>query len=127
MKLSHLKQPIIDSVPLETSRLLVAVSGGVDSVVLLHILRSLAGSLNLSLQVAHLDHQIRPESANDADFVADLCAQWNIPCQVETCDVPMMAEQNRISLEMAGRQARREFLQRIAVQIGAEQIVLAHH
>ena len=127
MKLSHLKQSIIDSIPPETKRLLLAVSGGVDSVVLLHLLRSLAEPLNFSLQVAHLDHQIRRESAADAGFVRDLCAQWDIPCHVDACDVPALAEQNKISLEMAGRQARREFLQRIAVQVDAEQIALAHH
>ncbi|MCK5826012.1 MAG: tRNA lysidine(34) synthetase TilS [Desulfuromusa sp.] len=127
MKSSYLKQSIADTIPSGTSRLLVAVSGGVDSVVLLHLLWSLAEPLDLSLQVAHLDHQIRSESSADAKFVQELCLQWDLSCCAECCDVPMLAEQNKISLEMAGRQARREFLQRIAEQVNAEQIVLAHH
>lgn len=127
MKLSQLKQSIIDSISPGTRNLLIAVSGGIDSVVLLHLLRSLAEPLNLSLQVAHLDHQIRAESATDAAFVADLCAQWDIHCHIEVSDVPIMAEQEKVSFEMAGRKARREFLQRIAGQINADHIVLAHH
>ncbi len=127
MKLSHLEKSIVDTIPHETVRLLVAVSGGVDSVVLLHALCSVAESLNLSLQVAHLDHQIRQESAIDADFVRDLCVQWELPCHIEACAVPALAEQGKLSLEMAGRQARREFLQRVAKQTDAERIVLAHH
>jgi len=74
-----------------------------------------------------LDHQIRPESTGDADFVRDLCRQWDITCHIEVCDVPALAEQDKISLEMAGRNARREFLQRVAEQANAQQIVLAHH
>ncbi|MCF6266670.1 MAG: tRNA lysidine(34) synthetase TilS [Desulfuromusa sp.] len=127
MKLSPLKQSITDTIPPETSRVLVAVSGGVDSVVLLHLLLSFAKSLKFSLQVAHLDHQIRPTSATDAAFVADLCAQWDLPCHIELCDVLALAEQDKISLEMAGRNARREFLRRIAGQLDTQQIVLAHH
>ncbi len=127
MKLSPLEQSLVEALPRDTERIVVAVSGGVDSVVLLHLLQSLAESLELVLQVAHLDHQIRPESAKDATFVRDLCAQWEIPCHVEGCDVAALAEHNKISLEMAGRQARREFLQRIARDIGADLIALAHH
>nr|MDA3901901.1 tRNA lysidine(34) synthetase TilS [Desulfuromusa sp.] len=114
-------------IPPETSRLLVAVSGGVDSVVLLHLLCSVAESLNLSLKVAHLDHQIRPESGADADFVRELCREWRLPCHIESCNALALAKQERVSLEMAGRQARRDFFQRIAGQIDAEQVVLAHH
>lgn len=107
--------------------ILVAVSGGVDSVVLLHLLYELAGRFGLQLRAAHLDHQIRPESSADADFVRKLCAEWDIPCFVEACDVPALASENKISLEMSGRQARREFLQRQAKRCGARLIALAHH
>ncbi len=127
MKYPPLEQAVIQRLPHGSRKLLVAVSGGVDSVVLLHLLQSLAGALNLSLQVAHLDHQLRPESSGDADFVKKLCAQWSIPCHIETCDVAALANESKLSLEMAGRQARREFLQRLAVQADADLIVLAHH
>ncbi|NOY12488.1 MAG: tRNA lysidine(34) synthetase TilS [Deltaproteobacteria bacterium] len=108
-------------------KLLVAVSGGIDSVVLLHLLHSVAAARRLQLSVAHLDHRIRPESVADADFVRRLCVDWGIPCVVESRDIPQLAVAQKISLEMAGRQARREFLLRQADQVGARLIALAHH
>ncbi len=108
-------------------KLLVAVSGGVDSVVLLNLLHTCAGPLKLRLHVAHLDHQIRTDSSADADFVRHLCDELGVPCLIAVCDVPALAAVERLSLEMAGRQARREFLQREASRVGARLIVLAHH
>ncbi len=108
-------------------KLLVAVSGGVDSVVLLHLLASCARRYDLQLHVAHLDHQIRSKSSADADFVRRLCSELNLPCVVESRDIQGLAATEKISLEMAGRTARRDFLLRQADRVGARLIALAHH
>jgi tRNA(Ile)-lysidine synthase len=107
--------------------LLVAVSGGIDSVVLLHLLSACADRFDLHLQVAHLDHQLRPESADDAEFVRQLCAQLNIPFVLEAKDVAAYAEAEKLSLEMAGRQLRRDFFAQVAEDVGARLVALAHH
>ncbi len=61
--------------------LLLAVSGGVDSVVLLDLMTRFAKEFSLDLQVLHLDHQIRPESGADAGFVRDLCIRLDVPAK----------------------------------------------
>ena len=127
MKLSLLAKSLIRTFPSGTESLLVAVSGGVDSVVLLHALKSVSAELGITLEVAHLDHQIRPESSADADFVQKLCVQWDVSCHVESCDVPVLAGEGKISLEMAGRQARRELLLRVVGGMDAGLIAVAHH
>jgi len=109
------------------ARLLIGVSGGVDSVVLLHLLCQLSSSRSLSLSAAHLDHAIRPESGKDALFVEKLCGEWGVPLTVEQVDVPTLADATRQSLEMAAREARHEFLLRLAEERGADYIVLGHH
>ncbi len=111
----------------EGTEILLAVSGGVDSVVLLDLLARSAAKFALRLQVLHLDHQIRPASRADAEFVRDLCSGLDIPCQVETVDVPALARERRLSLETAGREARREALLRYAAEQGCARILLAHH
>lgn len=107
--------------------LLVAVSGGIDSVVLLHLLCEQAKQSGLRLHVAHLDHQIRSQSADDADFVRRYCSQLGLGCFVASCSVPNLANEKGLSLEMAGREARQEFLLRTADKVGARLVALAHH
>jgi len=110
----------------------VGVSGGPDSVCLLHMLRSLCtteGSFpGISLHVAHLNHALRGEAGQaDADFVVDLARQWGLPCTVGYEDVAALARAERRSLEDEARQARYRFLKQIASEVGAARIAVAHH
>lgn len=106
----------------------VAVSGGPDSLALLHILHQLAPELGISLHVAHLDHQIRgAESAAESQFVAQLAQQWGLPATVAASDVPAQAAATRTNLHAAARAARYAFLAHVAQTIGAQAVAVAHH
>jgi tRNA(Ile)-lysidine synthetase-like protein len=106
----------------------VAVSGGPDSLCLLHVLIQLRDDLGVALHVAHLDHMIRgAESADDAVFVADLARAWGLPLSVEAIDVPALARAQRANLHAAARAARYSFLARVASSIGAQAVAVAHH
>lgn len=124
---SSIANVVKKSLPLEGGTILVAVSGGVDSIVLLTVLKSIAVECRLDLQVAHLDHQLRQASGDDARFVADVSRRLNLPFHLRSVDVAALAKQRKISLEMAGREARRSFLLEVADQVGALLIALAHH
>jgi hypothetical protein len=92
-------------------RVLVAVSGGPDSVALLHVLRELASELPLELAVAHLDHGLRGRaSEEDREFVGALAQELGLPFLAEREDVAALARAAKRSLEDAGRAARRRFL-----------------
>ncbi len=106
---------------------LVAVSGGVDSIVLLHVLFELRDELGTKLAVAHLDHRIRPESGADAAFVGREAEKLGLPLIVEARDVPAHAKAKRLSLEEAAREVRYRFLEEAARRLGAQKIALGHH
>lgn len=111
----------------EGGTVLAAVSGGPDSVVLLDLLKRLSKPLNLSVQVAHLDHQLRPQSSGDREFVETLARDRRLTFHGAKAAVSERAQQNRESLEEAGRAERRDFLSRVAREIGADRIALGHH
>jgi len=106
---------------------LVAVSGGADSVALLDILAQLE-DLQLHLVVAHLNHGLRG-AASDADelFVSGLAHQYGLPFVVRRADVAALAKASRLSLEDAGRRARYDFFAETARDHGATSIAVAHH
>ena len=100
------------------SKTIVGVSGGADSVALLHILHR----LGYDIVAAHLNHGIRSADADaDEQFVKDLCAKLGVECVTAKADVPALAKQQGISLEMAAREARHEFFRSHAL------VALAHH
>jgi len=106
---------------------LVALSGGGDSVALFRLLLQTAPLFSLQIRGAHLDHGIRVESGRDADFVQQLCSEWRVPLTVERVDLPQVARERGQGLEEAGHELRREFLQRTAADLGCRFIALGHH
>lgn len=109
-------------------RVLVGVSGGPDSVALLHVLWVLSEELGIVLHVAHLNHMLRGEAADeDAAYVSDLAGRLGLPVTVESRDVAAIAREERVSLELAAREARYEFYREVARSTGATRVALGHH
>jgi tRNA(Ile)-lysidine synthase len=100
-----------------------AVSGGADSCAMLIALRL----LDVPLIVAHLDHALRPESRDDARYVADLALALALPCECARDNVAAVAAARKIGLEDAGRRLRYAFLEQVRIRHGAQWIVTAHH
>ncbi|NQT31985.1 MAG: tRNA lysidine(34) synthetase TilS [Deltaproteobacteria bacterium] len=108
-------------------KLVVAVSGGADSVCLLHILVGLKEELKVTLHLAHLNHQLRDtDSEADADYVSDLARKFGIPATIERRDVKGYQKQKRLSLEEAAREVRYRFLTKVAGATGAERVAVGH-
>ena len=92
----------------------VALSGGADSMALLHLLNSIKNELEISVEAAHFNHLIRGEEAErDENFVKDFCRNNSIKLYVGQGDVPAFAKEKGVSLETAARQMRYDYLSRI--------------
>lgn len=109
-------------------KIVVGVSGGADSVCLLHLLRAWQKEWELSLYVVHIHHGIRGREADaDAVFVEGLAKQLSLPFFLVEGKVPCMAAELGIGEEEAGRRFRYEELERIRQEQGADWIAVAHH
>lgn len=108
-------------------RVLAAVSGGKDSMCLLHLLWRAQDSHDFILEAAVFDHQIRPEAAGEAAFVQRWCQERDIPCHLGRDDVPRLARERGKGLEETARDVRYAFLERIASEVGASKIATAHN
>jgi len=106
----------------------VGVSGGPDSLCLLHVLQRLCEEYRLRLHVAHLHHGARGADADvDAEFVASLAAEWELPATVERRDVPALARAHGLAFEEMARRVRYAFLARVAGEVGAHKIAVGHN
>lgn len=108
-------------------RVVVGVSGGPDSLALLHALGQLASEHGWQLHAAYLHHGLRPEAEKEAHFVAEIAAAQGHGCTIERADVQAIAAQPGVSLEEAARQARYAFLGRVALRLGSEIVAVGHH
>jgi tRNA(Ile)-lysidine synthase len=105
----------------------VGVSGGPDSLCLLHVLLRLREVYDLRLHVAHLHHGARGADADaDAEFVGAL-AEWGLPVTIERQDVPALAREHRLAFEEAARRVRYAFLARVAGKASAHKIAVGHN
>ena len=120
-------QPRPDFSPVRGGRVLLALSGGADSVALAVMLAHARAEYDLTLFAAHVDHGIRPESADDAAFCEALCSALDIPLAIAKIDVPREAAQSGEGLESAARRLRYAALRRFRDELGADVIALAHH
>lgn len=110
------------------SRILAACSGGPDSLALVHVLRSLQDEYGFMLAVAHVNHQLRPEAAEEAEFVQAFAAGLGLDCFTAAIDVQAYRKANKISsLEEAARLARYRYLRQAAAVWGGAQIATGHH
>lgn len=107
-------------------KVLVACSGGPDSVALLFVLRALSKSLKLKLGMAHLNHKLRPEAKKDAAFVKRLANKLKLPFFYSEVDIKTVAEENKWSLEEAGRNLRYQFFEQVAKDEKFDRIATAH-
>jgi len=108
--------------------LLVGVSGGPDSVALLHLLMELRDGYSLQLYVVHLNHMLRgDESDKDAEYVEKLAEKLKLPVFVGKKDVGKFAKENKLSLEEAARIQRYEFYEQVAGELNIRTIALGHN
>ncbi len=109
-------------------KIIVGISGGPDSVCLLHVLNSLEDELNIKIFAMHINHKLRgTEAENDEKYVKMLCSSLGIELQVKAFDIQKISKDNRISLEEAGRNIRYREFEAFASIVNAQKIAVAHN
>lgn len=104
-------------------RILVAVSGGGDSMACLHLLKKLGGELG----VAHCNFQLRPESIEEEKLVRRTCEDWNIPFHFRRFDTAAYADKHKVSTQMAARELRYAFFAEVMHTHSYQRCATAHH
>lgn len=109
-------------------RVVVAVSGGPDSMALLHFLVNHCPELKLQLIVVHINHCLRGEEADqEAAFVQKRAAEWGVPAEIHRIEVGVLARDWKCSVQEAARRARYQLLEKVANLYRCQRIAVAHH
>lgn len=116
-----------EGIELKGKTVLVALSGGRDSVALLCVLVKLGMEEGFAVAAAHYNHHLRPTAHRDEKFVREFCAGRGIPLAIGGADVAHFAREKGLSTEEAARTLRYSFLEETAEQMGADLIATAHH
>jgi len=109
------------------SKVLVALSGGVDSMALLNVLLNLSERLNIEIEAAHFNHKIRSESDLDERFVLQYCRQKGVPLHIGRGDVPQYCKKMKMGIEEGARKLRYDFLNSILKEARCDFLALAHN
>lgn len=107
--------------------IVIGVSGGPDSMCLLHILNSLRQSLDFEIVVAHINHMIREDAESETQFVQEYCNKIGVECYIQRINVIEKSNLEKIGTEEAGRKARYDFFEKVLKDTGANKIATAHN
>lgn len=108
-------------------KVVVAVSGGPDSMCLLDVLYRLKDELDIKIEVAHVNHGIRKESDGEKIYVENYCNDRDIPFHYLKVDVPTLSKEKKISEETCGREIRYEFFEKVRKETNSNYIAVAHN
>ena len=118
----------------KNSTVILGLSGGPDSLTLLHILKELESPENLNIVPVHVNHQLRENADSEERHAAEICREWNLPCRVRRIDCRDIARAQKCSVEEAGRMARYRIFDEVAEELLQEgvpkegiRIALAHN
>ena len=127
-----LKENVIDTIKRYNliksgDSIVIGVSGGPDSICLLHILNELKQELNFKIYVAHINHLIRKEAEEETEYVQEFCKKLGIECFVKRIDVQKEAKDLKRGTEETGRKVRYEFFDEILEKTKSNKIATAHN
>lgn len=127
-----LKEQVIDTIKKynlikENDSIVIGVSGGPDSICLLHILNEIKNELNFKIYVAHINHMIRKEADSETEYVKEFCKNLGIECYIKRIDVVEIANNLKRGTEETGRQIRYEFFNEILEKTNSNKIATAHN
>ena len=107
--------------------IVIGVSGGPDSICLLHVLNELKNELNFKIYVAHINHMIREEADEETEYVQEFCENLGIGCYIKRIDVVKLANNLKRGTEETGRQIRYEFFNEVLEKTTSNKIATAHN